>query len=64
MTPATYLTAVKAASARGWRRLEPVPLGSPERPRLVTQYLDSPAGQRTRRFLPAHVLSEIVDATN
>jgi Zn-dependent peptidase ImmA (M78 family) len=32
MTPATYLTAVKAASARGWRRVEPVPLGSPERP--------------------------------
>src|SRR5262249_36580453 len=30
MTDSTYLTAVKAISARGWRRVEPVPLGLPE----------------------------------
>lgn len=64
MTPATYLTAVKAASARGWRRIEPAPLGPPELPRFVTRYLGSPAGQQTSEFLPAHVLVEIVDATN
>jgi hypothetical protein len=28
MSESTYLTAIKAASARGWRRIEPVPLGS------------------------------------
>jgi Zn-dependent peptidase ImmA (M78 family) len=32
MSENNYLTAVKAASARGWRTVEPVPLGSPERP--------------------------------
>lgn len=64
MTPATYLTAVKAASARGWRRSEPVPLESPEQPQFVPRYLDSPAGRTTRSFLPEHVLAEIVSAAS
>jgi Zn-dependent peptidase ImmA (M78 family) len=34
MSPSTYLSAVKSISMRGWRRLEPVPLGEPERPQL------------------------------
>jgi hypothetical protein len=59
-----YLTAVKAASARGWRRVEPVPLGAPERPQFMTRYLGSPAGKQTHHFLPARVLREIVDATD
>jgi len=63
MTPSTYLTAVKAASARGWRRSEPVPLGTPEQPRFLNRYLDTVAGQSTREFLPAHVLTEIANAT-
>ena len=63
MTPATYLTAVKAASARGWRRVEPVPIGPPEQPQLLTQYLASPFGARTRDFLPPKVLQEIVEAS-
>jgi Zn-dependent peptidase ImmA (M78 family)/transcriptional regulator with XRE-family HTH domain len=64
MTPSTYLTAVKAASARGWRRSEPVPLGSPEQPRFLPGYLASPAGHMTRSFLPEHVLAEIVNAAS
>lgn len=63
MTPAAYLTAVKAASARGWRRVEPVPLGSPESPQFVADFLRSQDGLQTREFLPADVLMEIVHAT-
>lgn len=62
MSASTYLTAVKAASARGWRRSEPVPLGSPEQPRFLNRYLETAAGKGTREFLPAHVLTEIVHA--
>lgn len=64
MTPATYLTAVKSASARGWRRIEPVPLGPPERPRFMTWYLSSPAGKQSQQYLPSQVLREIVEATD
>jgi Zn-dependent peptidase ImmA (M78 family) len=39
LSPEQYLTAIKAASARGWRRSEPVPLGAPEQPQLVRQLL-------------------------
>ena len=35
MPPDRYLSALKAASARGWRRTEPVPLGPPEQPRML-----------------------------
>jgi hypothetical protein len=35
MSPDRYLTALKAASACGWRRTEPVPLGPPEQPNLL-----------------------------
>jgi Zn-dependent peptidase ImmA (M78 family) len=56
MSPATYLTAVKAASARGWRRVEPVPLGAPEAPRLVPDHLRSKEGHELSSFLPVRVL--------
>jgi len=36
MSENNYLTAVKAASARGWRRVEPVPPGKPEHPTCLT----------------------------
>jgi Zn-dependent peptidase ImmA (M78 family)/transcriptional regulator with XRE-family HTH domain len=64
MTPGTYLTAVKAASARGWRRVEPVPLGHPEQPQFVARYLASPQGERTVEFLPASVLKDLVVASS
>jgi hypothetical protein len=39
MSESNYLTAVKAAHARGWRRVEPVPLGKPEHPACLKQLL-------------------------
>jgi Zn-dependent peptidase ImmA (M78 family)/transcriptional regulator with XRE-family HTH domain len=59
----TYLTAIKAASARGWRRLEPVPLGPPEQPRNLLNFLGSTASQPARAYLPAHIVDDIAAAT-
>jgi Zn-dependent peptidase ImmA (M78 family) len=60
MSDAAYLTGVKAISARGWRRLEPVPLGAPEAPahlrRLAT--MDS----RLRGALPQEVVQAVLGA--
>lgn len=39
MSPSAYTTAMKGLSARGWRRLEPIPLGEPERPVITAQLL-------------------------
>ena len=63
MSESTYLTAIKAASARGWRRLEPVPLGSPEQPRGLMDFLASTASHPVRAYLPADVVDGIVTAT-
>lgn len=63
MSPQTYLSAVKAASARGWRRIEPVSLGVPEKPQVIPSLLTAPTGYRMREFLPAAVLDEIFDST-
>lgn len=62
MTENTYLNAVKAASARGWRRVEPVPLGEPELPRRLISFLESPKSGDVRARLPATVLDEILVA--
>jgi Zn-dependent peptidase ImmA (M78 family)/transcriptional regulator with XRE-family HTH domain len=57
MTEATYLTAVKAASARGWRRVEPVPLGPPEEPRMLGRLLMSDRLRpKLTSVMPASVL--------
>jgi Zn-dependent peptidase ImmA (M78 family) len=63
MSPATYLTAIKAASARGWRRLEPVPLGPPEQPRRLLTFIHSAVSASTRENLPAGVVAEIAAAS-
>ena len=54
MTDSSYLTAVKALSARGWRRLEPVPLGPPD-----TQHAcaTSPGLTATASAKPCHGMS-------
>jgi Zn-dependent peptidase ImmA (M78 family)/transcriptional regulator with XRE-family HTH domain len=39
MNENTYLSAMKAISARGWRKVEPIPLGQPEQPRLLSRYM-------------------------
>jgi Zn-dependent peptidase ImmA (M78 family)/DNA-binding XRE family transcriptional regulator len=63
MSENNYLTAVKAASARGWRRVEPIPLGSPEHPTCLKQLLATPAGRRSLTLLPNDVVDALVTAT-
>jgi Zn-dependent peptidase ImmA (M78 family)/transcriptional regulator with XRE-family HTH domain len=62
MNENTYLTAIKAASARGWRRVEPVPLGRPEQPRMLLDFLGSPASRRARQHLPSRIITDLVAA--
>jgi len=62
MTDADYLTAVKAASARGWRRVEPVPLGSPEQPTALIRLLESPGSEAIKKCLPTRVVEELAAA--
>lgn len=64
MSQPNYLTAVKAASARGWRRVEPVPLGQPETPKRTTQLLESEAGQQAALWLPDLVVGELAESTS
>lgn len=59
MSERTYLSAIKAASARGWRRTEPVPLGQPEQPGRLMGYLASPDSRAARAVLPRHVVADI-----
>lgn len=63
MNDAIYLTAVKAASARGWRKVEPVPLGAPEQPRQLLTYIDSLGGSGAVAHLPIHIIDSIASAT-
>lgn len=63
MSDATYLTAVKAASARGWRRREPVPLGPPEQPTLLLRFLEK-TSLPVRSFLPEAIVDSIVIASS
>jgi Zn-dependent peptidase ImmA (M78 family)/transcriptional regulator with XRE-family HTH domain len=58
-----YLTAVKAASARGWRRTEPVPLGKPEHPTCLKRLLATPAGHQALELLPHDVVQALLTAT-
>jgi Zn-dependent peptidase ImmA (M78 family)/DNA-binding transcriptional regulator YiaG len=63
MSENNYLTAVKAASARGWRRIEPVPLGRPEYPTCLKRLLATPAGRQSLELLPNEVVQALVTAT-
>lgn len=63
MSENNYLTAVKAASARGWRRVEPVPLGRPEQPTCLKHLLATPAGRQSLELLPHDVVDALVTAT-
>jgi Zn-dependent peptidase ImmA (M78 family)/transcriptional regulator with XRE-family HTH domain len=63
MNEATYLAAVKAASARGWRKVEPVPLGPPEQPRQLLTYMGSLHGNSAKPHLPIHIVDSIAAAT-
>lgn len=62
MSDANYLTAVKAASSRGWRRQEPVPLGIPERPCMLGRLMESKASMQIRSALPSQVIEALATA--
>lgn len=63
MSESNYLTAIKAASARGWRRVEPVPLGKPENPVRFKRLLATPVGRQSLASLPKDVVDALVAAT-
>lgn len=60
---AQYLTAIKALSARGWRRVEPVPLGRPEQPTKLSALLETLAGRSAVEALPTSVVDALGAAT-
>jgi Zn-dependent peptidase ImmA (M78 family)/transcriptional regulator with XRE-family HTH domain len=62
MEQATYLSAIKIASARGWRRTEPVPLGAPERPANLPRLLRSNVGRRLAVDMPPEVIRALAEA--
>ena len=62
MSEGNYVTAVKVASARGWRRSKPVPLGVPEQPQLLRTLLHSSSGRGYRELLPIKVLDQLEGA--
>ncbi len=63
MSESQYLTAVKAASARGWRRVEPVPLGRPEQPTQFPRLLTTLTARRAAAALPRDILDALLTAT-
>lgn len=62
MSESNYLTAIKAASARGWRRVEPVPLGAPEEPTRLRSIVEKDETGRIRATLPSSIVSGLVEA--
>ncbi len=63
MSDSTYLTAIKAASARGWRRMAPVSLGRPEQPTRLLSYLSSPESGTARAVQPLRIVESIEAAS-
>jgi Zn-dependent peptidase ImmA (M78 family) len=63
MSDNQYLTAAEAASARGWRRIEPVPLGRPEEPAQFARLLATPTARRAAAALPAGILDALLTVT-
>lgn len=63
ITEGTYLSAIKTASARGWRRIEPIPLGQPEQPARLLSYLASSDSTAARAVLPPGILEGIQSAS-
>lgn len=64
MDEAAYLTGVKAASAQGWRRSEPVPLGPPETPERTARLLRTKASRQAAQWLPAAFLDQFAESTS
>ena len=62
MSDGDYLTAIKAASTRGWRRMEPVPLGTPEEPMRLRAILQGDQSARAQAVLPEPILRGLMEA--
>ena len=62
MSEGNYLTAIKAASAKGWRRVEPVPLGAPEEPMRLRRTLQGDDSARVQAVPPAPTLRGLIEA--
>jgi Zn-dependent peptidase ImmA (M78 family)/DNA-binding XRE family transcriptional regulator len=62
MSETSYLTAMKMVSARGWRRSEPVPLGPPEEPRLLSALVEG-REHELAEALPIETIQALVGAT-
>ncbi|MEW6470822.1 MAG: ImmA/IrrE family metallo-endopeptidase [Actinomycetota bacterium] len=65
MEPDIYLQAMKALSARGWRRHEPADLGTPESPLLLRKAMDVAELDEDeladRTAIPRRLLRQILD---
>jgi len=61
MTDASYFTAVKALSARGWRRQEPIPI-APREPRRLLQIVGANGGDGVSKAMPRHIVDAIAGA--
>jgi Zn-dependent peptidase ImmA (M78 family) len=59
MSEGDYITAIKAASARGWKRIEPVPLGRPEQPKLLQALVGGVGRHDCRDLLPKKVVQAL-----
>lgn len=67
MAPDTYVGAMKALSARGWRKHEPGDLGPPESPLLLRKAIDaagiSDEELAARLNIPLRMLRQVLEAT-
>jgi Zn-dependent peptidase ImmA (M78 family) len=59
LTEGQYISAIKQASARGWRRIEPVPLGPPERPERLAELLGTDEGMRAAAAQPSRIVEDL-----
>lgn len=56
LSPSQYQAAMKEISARGWRRVEPVPLGAPESPSALRTLISAKGASSVTRQLPSWVI--------
>ncbi len=59
MSPSQYQSAMKEISARGWRRVEPVPLGKPESPTALRDLLAAKNIRQLIDQLPSNVVGTL-----
>lgn len=57
-----YSAAMKTMSARGWRRVEPVPLGEPEKPQIISQLAERPELAALHSALPSQIIDTLRSA--